>query len=39
MSLLEAYMLQRRRAQIRMWVGYAAVNLACLGMILLMMYI
>ena len=39
MSLLEAYLLQRRRAQVRMWLGFAAVNLACVGMIVLMMYV
>ena len=39
MSLLEAYMQQRRRAQTRLWLGYTAANLACIGMLLLMLYL
>jgi hypothetical protein len=38
MSPLEAYLLQRRRAQVRLWLGYAAANLVCVAMLLLMLY-
>jgi len=39
MSLLEAYMLQRRREQLRLWLGYSAISLTCIGMVVLMLYI
>jgi len=32
MTLLDAYLRQRRRAQNRLWFGFAAANLACAGM-------
>lgn len=39
MTTLQAYLQERRRAQVRMWIGYTAANLACIGMILLMLYV
>lgn len=37
MSLLEAYLTQRRRAEQRMWLGFIAANAACGAMIWLML--
>ncbi len=31
MTLLEAYFEQRRRAVLRMWVGFFMANVACIG--------
>lgn len=39
MSRLETYLIERRRAQMRMWIGYGVANIACIGMILLMLYV
>lgn len=39
MSLLEAYLEQRRREQMRTWILFAAANLACVAMLLLMLYV
>lgn len=39
MSLLQSYLLERRRRTIRMWIGYSAANVACLLMLLLMLYV
>lgn len=39
MTLMESYLIQRKRAAIRMWIGYALANLACLGAMALMLYL
>ena len=39
MSRLEAYLAQRRRAEMRLWLGYGTVSAACMAMILLMLYV
>jgi hypothetical protein len=39
MSLLEAYLVERRKAQRRLWLGYTAANVACVAMLLLMLYV
>ena len=39
MSALEAYLVQRRRAEQRVWLGFIAANLACVGMVALMFYL
>lgn len=39
MSLLDAYLRKVRRERIRLWFGFTAANLACLGIALLMLYV
>ena len=39
MTVMESYLIQRRQAVIRMWIGYALANLACLGAMALMLYL
>jgi len=39
MSRMEAYLLQRRQATVRMWLGYALANAACLGAMALLLYL
>ena len=39
MTLMESYLIQRRRAVNRMWVGYALANVACLGAMAVMLYL
>jgi hypothetical protein len=39
MSRLEAYLLQRRRDTIRMWIGYGLANAACIGAMALLLYL
>lgn len=38
MSLLEAYLQQRRREQVRTWIAFAAANLVFVVMLLVMLY-
>ena len=39
MTVLEAYLQKRRRANIRMWTGYTLANAFCIGAMALLLYI
>jgi len=39
MSRLDAYLANRRRAEVRLWLGYCTVSAACMAMIMLMLYL
>ena len=39
MTLLEAYFEQRRRATIRMWIGYSLANAFCIGAMAFLIYL